>query len=65
MKKAKIVGAVGAILAAVFPIMSIFGVDVDLDDQAKIIAGITSLVGIIAANLGESPVQDKIQKTRN
>lgn len=62
--KAKATAITGAILAATFPLMSLFGVDLNLDEQAKIVAGVTALVGVIASLFGESPAQKTIDKNR-
>lgn len=62
--KAKAIAITGAILAASFPIVSLFGVDLDTNEQAKIVAGVTALVGVIASLFGESPAQPTIESLR-
>lgn len=63
--KAKSIAITGAILAALFPILNVFGVEIGPDDQVKIIGGITTIVGVIASLFGESPAQSKIDQLRN
>lgn len=58
--KTRIATIIGAVLAGVFPILGILGIEISAEDQTSIIAGIVALVGVIMAALGESPVQDKI-----
>lgn len=62
--KAKAIAITGAILAALFPMLSVFGVEIGADDQVKIIGGITTIVGIIVSLFGESPAQSKIDSIR-
>lgn len=62
--KAKVVAIAGAVLAALFQFLPFFGVDVSQDEQAKVLAGVTTIVGIVMALFGESPAQPSIEKAR-
>lgn len=62
--RAKSVAITGAILASVYPILSLFGVEVSGEDWAKVTGGITTLVGVIVSLFGESPAQGQIERLR-
>lgn len=62
--KAKSVSIVSAILAAVYPLLTLLGVEVTAEKWQVVTGGVATLVGIIGALLGESPAQPSIEKAR-
>lgn len=64
MKKAKIVSITSAILASIYPLLALFGVEVTVEKWQIVTGGVVTLVGIIGSLFGESPAQGKIESAR-
>lgn len=64
MKKAKLVSIVSAVMASIYPLLGLFGVDIQLENWQTVTAAIISILGLFGSTLGESPVQEKIEHAR-
>lgn len=64
MKKASIPTILGAVLAAVFPVLNAIGVDITHDQWGTVVEAIAIVAGVIIAALGESPAQTTIENIR-
>lgn len=64
MNKAKLVSIVSAVMASIYPLLGLFGADIQLENWQTVTAAIISILGLFGATAGESPIQEKIEEVR-